>query len=87
MERTSYPIDKAHGPKSDFDRLIQEVFNMFYRITTITSTIALALSIAFSVPQAKAASGQSDASGAKPRSWIADNGNGTYSNPLFYEEF
>lgn len=22
-----------------------------------------------------------------PRSWTADNGNGTYSNPLFYEEF
>jgi len=21
------------------------------------------------------------------RSWVADNGNGTYSNPLFYEEF
>ncbi len=60
---------------------------MFHRITTITSTIALALSIAFSMPQAGAASGQSDASGAKPRSWIADNGNGTYSNPLFYEEF
>jgi beta-xylosidase len=24
---------------------------------------------------------------AAPRSWAADNGNGTYSNPLFYEEF
>ena len=23
----------------------------------------------------------------KPMTWIADNGNGTYSNPLFYEEF
>lgn len=23
----------------------------------------------------------------KPRSWAADNGNGTYSNPLFYDEF
>src|SRR5881227_3626866 len=22
-----------------------------------------------------------------PRSWAADNGNGTYSNPLFYDEF
>jgi len=29
-------------------------------------------------------------SGASPdvtRHWTADNGNGTYSNPLFYEEF
>jgi len=29
--------------------------------------------------------------GAEPResrlSWAADNGNGTYSNPLFYDEF
>jgi len=24
---------------------------------------------------------------AQPQSWTADNGNGTYSNPLFYEEF
>jgi len=27
------------------------------------------------------------ASAATPTSWTADNGNGTYSNPLFYEEF
>lgn len=27
------------------------------------------------------------ASAAEVRSWTADNGNGTYSNPLFYEEF
>jgi beta-xylosidase len=26
-------------------------------------------------------------SGAAAQSWTADNGNGTYSNPLFYEEF
>src|ERR671930_98351 len=25
--------------------------------------------------------------GAVPHSWTADNGNGTYSNPLFYDEF
>jgi xylan 1,4-beta-xylosidase len=29
----------------------------------------------------------SEASAAAARSWAADNGNGTYSNPLFYEEF
>jgi beta-xylosidase len=30
-----------------------------------------------------------DSSGTRPaaQSWTADNGNGTYSNPLFYEEF
>ena len=26
-------------------------------------------------------------SGLRATSWAADNGNGTYSNPLFYEEF
>jgi xylan 1,4-beta-xylosidase len=29
----------------------------------------------------------SAASASAPQSWTADNGNGTYSNPLFYEEF
>ena len=29
----------------------------------------------------------SGAAGAAARHWTADNGNGTYSNPLFYEEF
>jgi len=29
----------------------------------------------------------SSASSAAAHNWIADNGNGTYSNPLFYEEF
>ena len=29
----------------------------------------------------------STAVGAPQKSWTADNGNGTYSNPLFYEEF
>ena len=24
---------------------------------------------------------------AQQRSWTADNGNGTYTNPLFYDEF
>lgn len=27
------------------------------------------------------------AAGPKPATWTADNGNGTYTNPLFYEEF
>ena len=29
----------------------------------------------------------SSGSSAASRNWTADNGNGTYSNPLFYEEF
>ena len=29
----------------------------------------------------------SAADARKPASWAADNGNGTYSNPLFYDEF
>lgn len=33
------------------------------------------------------AAGESEASNAPVRRWTADNGNGTYSNPLFYEEF
>jgi xylan 1,4-beta-xylosidase len=31
--------------------------------------------------------GSSGTSASPARSWAADNGNGTYSNPLFYEEF
>ncbi len=31
--------------------------------------------------------GSAGVSGAAARHWTADNGNGTYSNPLFYEEF
>jgi xylan 1,4-beta-xylosidase len=33
------------------------------------------------------AANSAPASGAAARHWTADNGNGTYSNPLFYEEF
>ena len=36
---------------------------------------------------AAVAPGASAAPTATARSWTADNGNGTYSNPLFYEEF
>lgn len=34
-----------------------------------------------------ATSGSSEVPGAAMRHWTADNGNGTYSNPLFYGEF
>jgi hypothetical protein len=36
---------------------------------------------------AASAVSQSADSRAERRSWAADNGNGTYSNPLFYDEF
>jgi xylan 1,4-beta-xylosidase len=40
------------------------------------------------IPLAAAlALGASAADIRKPASWAADNGNGTYSNPLFYDEF
>lgn len=32
-------------------------------------------------------SGAPEALAQSPRTWTADNGNGTYSNPLFYDEF
>src|SRR5579862_3086011 len=38
------------------------------------------------VPSLSAPQGSSDSS-PSGASWTADNGNGTYSNPLFYEEF
>ena len=34
-----------------------------------------------------ASSGSSALPPAAAKHWTADNGNGTYSNPLFYEEF
>lgn len=40
----------------------------------IISTIALALTVSGATAQA-------------PQSWTADNGNGTFTNPLFYDEF
>ena len=56
---------------------------MSRRLTATVAVLALALFAAVSIP----ALGQPMAAGSAPRSWIADNGNGTYSNPLFYEEF
>src|SRR5689334_25045677 len=45
------------------------------------ATICLATLLA-----ASAVSQSADSHGER-RSWAADNGNGTYSNPLFYDEF
>jgi beta-xylosidase len=51
---------------------------------------SLELVSAFAATVGVIAASPSDSSGtssAAARSWTADNGNGTYSNPLFYEEF
>ncbi len=37
--------------------------------------------------QGQTARGASAPAGSPKKNWTADNGNGTYSNPLFYEEF
>src|SRR6516162_5009292 len=46
------------------------------------SLVAVSVSAIDAAPPEPAAT-----STARARSWTADNGNGTYSNPLFYEEF
>ena len=47
-----------------------------------------AILLALAVGAVAAAPPDSFGTSAKPvQSWTADNGNGTYSNPLFYEEF
>ena len=51
-------------------------------------SLALIGFIALSVGSVATAQSQQPQSGsAAAKSWTADNGNGTYSNPLFYEEF
>src|ERR1035437_9637988 len=48
-----------------------------YLLLCASLTSLVALPVAASASPAQAAH----------RSWAADNGNGTYSNPLFYDEF
>lgn len=45
------------------------------------------LTLVFAVLTAIVLSGAAKRPAAASRSWSADNGNGTYSNPLFYDEF
>ena len=59
---------------------------MSRRFTMILAAMALALSAVCSLPH-PALAAASPIAGPNPKSWTADNGNGTYSNPLFYEEF
>ena len=51
-------------------------------LLTFASLLLLILKVSSAAPP-----GSSGASSAASRNWTADNGNGTYSNPLFYEEF
>jgi beta-xylosidase len=55
------------------------------RIQTFLAAISLLTSSA--AAQVAAPSKPLEAPSNKPSAWTADNGNGTYSNPLFYEEF
>ncbi|MEN6426547.1 MAG: glycoside hydrolase 43 family protein [Phycisphaerales bacterium] len=48
----------------------------------LAGLIALTAGVVTAVPQVSLAT-----SAAAAKHWTADNGNGTYSNPLFYEEF
>jgi xylan 1,4-beta-xylosidase len=54
----------------------------FRFLLVLAGLITLAVGVNTAAPPPSSA-----ASNAAARSWAADNGNGTYSNPLFYEEF
>jgi len=52
--------------------------------------LPLAASLVLTTSALSTLAATSDSSGLPPaatKHWTADNGNGTYSNPLFYEEF
>ena len=57
------------------------------QITRITTAIILALAADFAFLSSAVASGAAGLPPAAMKHWTADNGNGTYSNPLFYGEF
>lgn len=53
----------------------------------ITTAITLAYAAGFAFLSSAVASGAAGLPPAAMKHWTADNGNGTYSNPLFYGEF
>ena len=55
------------------------------RLQHLLGFVSLVLLAAGVIAAAQQAS--SGVSTAAEKHWTADNGNGTYSNPLFYEEF
>ena len=55
---------------------------------SVLAPLVLAILLAGSAPRGLAATPDSPGlPAAATKHWTADNGNGTYSNPLFYEEF
>jgi beta-xylosidase len=63
--------------------LLEEYVMQHFRcLFTLAGLIALTAGVVASVPRIS-----SGASADPAKHWTADNGNGTYSNPLFYEEF
>src|SRR4029079_14621652 len=58
-----------------------------YDVRQICGFAASLLLVGCSLLSLAAVSEASGTSATAARSWVADNGNGTYSNPLFYEEF
>jgi xylan 1,4-beta-xylosidase len=56
------------------------------RESDLRQAFVLALSIVL-LPLGSATLAEAADAPMRPQSWTADNGNGTYSNPLFYEEF
>jgi xylan 1,4-beta-xylosidase len=55
------------------------------RSCILVATASLVSLVSFATTYGQDAA--TSAAGPAPRTWTADNGNGTYSNPLFYEEF
>src|SRR3982750_2098486 len=57
------------------------------RQTAVRTTEITGASICLALLFAGVTLAQANGSADGRRSWAADNGNGTYSNPLFYDEF
>src|SRR5437764_7155043 len=57
-------------------------------ISSITRALLASSVVALSVADAQSAtSTKPDGAALSVRTWTADNGNGTYSNPIFFDEF
>lgn len=57
------------------------------RSATVSSFALLAALAALAAPMAGAQQAPPASSGLSTQTWTADNGNGTFTNPLFYDEF
>ncbi len=63
----------------DPGRRVRSQIEQMATVTTVTICLPVLLS--------RSAVAPTSAASTNHRSWAADNGNGTYSNPLFYDEF